>query len=305
MTQAPAIEFSDVTKDYESGWRGFKLRALDTFNLCVPSGRIFGLLGPNGSGKSTAIKLTLGLITPTVGQIRVFGIPAGAREARCAIGYLPEAPDFYRYLSGREFLRFHGQLCGMNRAHLEPRIAEVLMLVRMQSAADRRVGSYSKGMLQRIGLAQALIHDPRLLILDEPTAGVDPEGAVEMAELILKLRADGKTVLITSHLLDQMEEICDRVAILDHGQLLREGTMAELVGAPTVEPDALLASSFVGRVLRPTDPHFDAEETAGINPDRRRPQTMTRSLDEVFLSTIKSHRERTRSGASRSEGWES
>jgi ABC-2 type transport system ATP-binding protein len=293
MTDAPAIEFSSVIKDYESGWRGFKLRALDNLTLNVPRGQILGLLGPNGSGKSTAIKLALGLMTPTAGRVCVFGIPAGKREARSAIGYLPEAPDFYRYLSGRELLRFHGQLCGLNRGALESCIAELLELVGMDFAANRRVGSYSKGMLQRIGLAQALIHDPALLILDEPTAGVDPEGAAEMGELILKLKTTGKTILITSHLLDQMEEICDRVAILDRGQLLREGAVAELVGAPTPEPDAL----FVGRALRPTEPRFDAEGMSGVKPDLRSHLAVTRSLDEVFLSTIRTHRARTRSGA--------
>jgi len=243
MTGVPAIEFSSVTKDYESGWRGFKLRALDRLTLNIPRGQIFGLLGPNGSGKSTAIKLALGLIRPAVGQVRVFGVLAGTREARSAIGYLPEAPDFYRYLSGRELLEFHGQLCGWRRARLDSRIADLLELVGMEFAADRRVGSYSKGMLQRIGLAQALIHDPALLILDEPTAGVDPEGAEEMGQLILALKALGKTILITSHLLDQMEEICDRVAILDRGELLCEGSVTEFVEAPV---------SHVGRALRPT-----------------------------------------------------
>ena len=226
----PALELRDVVKDFAIGLRGVKLRAVDHLTLRIGAGQVYGLLGPNGSGKSTTIKLLLGLIEPTAGECRVFGIESGQVAARRDVGYLPESPYFYRHLSGRELVRFYARLCGMSGASLAARTDEVLALVDLTAAADRRVGTYSKGMLQRVGLAQALVHDPRLLVLDEPTAGVDPVGAAAISELILRLKAQGKTVLITSHLLGQIEEICDRVAILDRGRLILEGAVPDLVG---------------------------------------------------------------------------
>lgn len=238
----PAIEIRGLVKDFAVGLRGLRLRAVDHVSFAVRPGEIFGLLGPNGSGKSTTIKLLLGLLEPTAGGCAIFGVPSGKVEARRDVGYLPEAPNFYRFLSGRELVVFYGRMCGLAGAALRQRVEEVITLVGLVGAADRRVGTYSKGMLQRIGLAQALVHDPRLLILDEPTAGVDPVGSAEMAELILALKARGKTVLITSHLLGQIEDLCDRVAILDRGSLVAEGNVSELAGAPgrlSFETDAL------------------------------------------------------------------
>lgn len=219
-----------MVKDFAVGLRGVKLRAVDHVSVRIAAGEIFGLLGPNGSGKSTTIKLLLGLLEPTAGECSIFGVPSARVEARRDVGYLPESPHFYRHLTGRELVRFYGRLCGLGRSKIDSRVEEVIARVDMTGAADRRVGTYSKGMLQRIGLAQALVHDPRLLILDEPTAGVDPIGSAAISELILKLKAEGKTVLITSHLLGQMEDLCDRVAILDRGKLILEGSMEEIVG---------------------------------------------------------------------------
>ena len=226
----PAIELRGLVKDFSVGLRGMKLRAVDDLSLRVPAGQVFGLLGPNGSGKSTTIKIILGLLEPTAGGCRVFGVPSAQVEARVDVGYLPESPYFYRHLSGRELVRFYARMCGLGGAKLAPRVAEVIDWVGLTEAADRLVGTYSKGMLQRIGLAQALVHDPRLVILDEPTSGVDPVGAAAISELILQLKAQGKTVLITSHLLTQIEDICDRVAILDRGRLILEGAVCDLVG---------------------------------------------------------------------------
>ena len=226
----PAIELRGLVKDFSVGLRGMKLRAVDDLSLRVPAGQVFGLLGPNGSGKSTTIKIILGLLEPTAGGCRVFGVPSAQVEARVDVGYLPESPYFYRHLSGRELVRFYARICGLGGAKLAPRVAEVIDWVGLTEAADRLVGTYSKGMLQRIGLAQALVHDPRLVILDEPTSGVDPVGAAAISELILQLKAQGKTVLITSHLLTQIEDICDRVAILDRGRLILEGAVCDLVG---------------------------------------------------------------------------
>ena len=231
MSQAvPAISIKGLTKDFAVTLRGVKLRAVDSLNLEVAEGQVYGLLGPNGSGKSTTIKIILGLLDATVGDVRVFGVPSGRVEARRNVGYLPEAPYFYRYLSGRELVRFYARVCGVPSANLKSRVDEVIAWVGLSGAADRRVGTYSKGMLQRIGLAQALVHDPKLIVLDEPTAGVDPVGSAEMCELIIKLKQQGKTVLITSHLLAQIEDVCDRVAILDRGKLIVEGALNELVG---------------------------------------------------------------------------
>ncbi|HVS52912.1 MAG TPA: ABC transporter ATP-binding protein [Opitutaceae bacterium] len=225
-----AIELRGVVKDFAVGLRGVKVRAVDAVTLRVEPGQVYSLLGPNGSGKSTTIKLVLGLLEPTAGTCAIFGVPSGRVEARREVGYAPESPAFYRYLTGRELVRFCGKLCGLGGRELERRTSDVLASVGLAEAADRKLGLYSKGMLQRVGVAQALVHDPRLLILDEPTAGVDPAGAAEMGELILKLKAQGRTVLVTSHLLGQIEEVCDRVAILDRGRLALEGTMDELLG---------------------------------------------------------------------------
>ncbi len=225
-----AIEIKGLTKDFPINLRGVKLRAVDGLNLTVPAGQVFGLLGPNGSGKSTTIKVILGLLEATVGECRVFGVPSGRVESRRNVGYLPEAPYFYRYLSGTELVTFYARVCGVEKKRLRERVREVLDWVGLSGAADRRVGTYSKGMLQRVGLAQALVHDPRLVVLDEPTAGVDPVGSAEMCELIVKLKEQGKTVLITSHLLAQIEDVCDRVAILDRGKLILEGEVGELIG---------------------------------------------------------------------------
>lgn len=225
-----AVELRGLVKDFAVGLRGVKLRAVDHVTLQVRRGEIFGLLGPNGSGKSTTIKMLLGLLEPTAGECRIFGVASGRVEARREVGYLPESPYFYRHLTGRELVRFYARLCGLKAPQLDARVSEVLAIVGLSEAAPRRVGTYSKGMLQRVGLAQAMVHDPQLLILDEPTAGVDPVGSAAISELILRLKSEGKTILITSHLLGQIEDICDRVAILDRGRLIVEGAVQELVG---------------------------------------------------------------------------
>jgi len=203
--------------------------AVKDVNLRIESGEVFGLLGPNGSGKSTTLKIILGLVSPTRGRTEIFGRNSRLVESREAVGFLPENPYFYKYLSGEETLRFFGRLCGLRGTCLRERINELLELVGLTRARKRRLGTYSKGMLQRIGLAQALIHDPRLVVLDEPTAGVDPVGSREIRDLILNLKHRGITVLLSSHLLAQAQEICDRVGILADGALVREGRLQELI----------------------------------------------------------------------------
>ena len=275
----PAIELRGLVKDFSVGLRGVKLRAVDDLSLRVPAGQVFGLLGPNGSGKSTTIKIILGLLEPTAGGCRVFGVPSAQVEARVDVGYLPESPYFYRHLSGRELVRFYARMCGLAGAKLAPRVAEVIDWVGLTEAADRLVGTYSKGMLQRIGLAQALVHDPRLVILDEPTSGVDPVGAAAISELILQLKAQGKTVLITSHLLTQIEDICDRVAILDRGRLILEGAVCDLVGG--AERQALIVEKLSPAELQ------ELRGWLGLRGRTLEAVTAPRArLDQIFLERV-------------------
>ena len=211
----PAVAVHGLTKTFSVPLHpGRGIVAVKDLNLRIEPGEVYGLLGPNGSGKSTTLKIILGLVSPTRGRTEIFGRDSRLVESREAVGFLPENPYFYKYLTGEETLRFFGRLCGLRGARLKERIDELLELVGLTKARKRRLGVYSKGMLQRIGLAQALIHDPRLVVLDEPTAGVDPAGSREIRDLILDLKRRGITVLLSSHLLAQAQEICDRVGIL-------------------------------------------------------------------------------------------
>src|SRR5881227_4182759 len=225
----PAIAVRGLTKIFPVPLHRQSVVAVRDLDLCVEPGEVYGLLGPNGSGKSTTLKIILGLVSPTRGRTEIFGHDSRLVESREAVGFLPENPYFYKYLSGEETLRFFGRLCGLGGAPLKKRMNELLDLVGLTKARKRRLGTYSKGMLQRIGLAQALIHDPRLVVLDEPTAGVDPAGSREIRDLILDLKRRGITVLLSSHLLAQAQEICDRVGILADGVLVCEGHLQELI----------------------------------------------------------------------------
>ena len=233
-----AAETVGLTKRYPLAWKRRVLVALDHLDLQVKPGEVFGLLGPNGSGKSTTIKLLLGLIAPNEGEARIFGLPTDSLDARRRVGFLPENPYFYGFLDGDETLRFYGKLCGLSGPKLEARIEELIELVGLQNGRERPLRSYSKGMLQRIGLAQALIHDPDLLFLDEPTAGVDPQGSSQIRDLILRLKKMGKTVIFSSHLLEQVQEVADRVAIFSLGRKVLEGSLDDLL----VEKQATLVS---------------------------------------------------------------
>jgi len=226
---SPAAKIDNLTKIFPVPLRRQKVVAVSDVSIQVEEGEVYGLLGPNGSGKSTILKILLGLVTPTRGKCRVFGEDSRDYRSHRDVGFLPENPYFYKYLTAEETLRFYGKLCGMKGKPLTNRIVELLELVGMQDARDRRVGGYSKGMLQRIGLAQALIQNPRLLVLDEPTAGVDPVGSRGIRDLIMNLKHMGKTVILTSHLLEQVQEVCDRVGIMARGKLVREGRLEDLV----------------------------------------------------------------------------
>ena len=290
----PAISIKGLTKDFSVGMRGVKLRAVDDLNLEVGDNEIFGLLGPNGSGKSTTIKVILGLLEASVGECQIYGKPSHTVAARHSVGFLPEAPYFYRYLSGRELVRFYARICGVSRGQIAKQVDAVIELVGMTEAAHRRVGTYSKGMLQRIGLAQALVHDPQLVILDEPTAGVDPLGSAGIAEIIRELKRRGKTVLLSSHLLAQIEGLCDRVAILHRGKLVREGRIDDLVQEKNAES---LVVQGLGAEGRGGVEKAIAEQGGGLC----RVEKPRLSLDSFFLQEVE-RREAERSTESQSEG---
>lgn len=225
-----AVALRGFGMSYRSGWWGTKIRAVESVSLQLESGQVLGLLGPNGSGKSTLLKALAGLISPVSGECRVFGHLAGSDRARPLVGYLAETPRYPGHLSGMEFLSYCGALSGLDPAVLPARVDEVLAWSGLEGAARQVLGSYSKGMLQRLGLAQAIIHDPALLLLDEPTSGLDPEGRLALYHLIHDLAAQGKTIVLSSHLLTSVGGVCDRLAILGRGRLLLEGSAAELLG---------------------------------------------------------------------------
>ena len=225
-----ALRTEHLTKVYKDFWGRDKVRALDDLNLTIHRGEVFGLLGPNGSGKSTTIKLLLGLIFPTHGSASILGQPAGSTEINSKIGFLPEESYLYRFLNGEETLRFYGRLFKIPRRELNRRVPELLDIVGLDAKArKRKLREYSKGMARRIGLAQALINNPELILLDEPTTGLDPIGTREMKDLILSLKAQGKTVLLCSHLLYDVQDVCDRITILFRGKMQTLGQVRDLL----------------------------------------------------------------------------
>jgi len=303
---ALAIRTEDLTKIYNVGW-GRRNMGIDHLTLEVEEGQIFGLVGPNGSGKTTTLKLLLGLIFPTAGTGQVLGDPMGSPRAKERVGYLPEGPYFYEHLNAPELLRMYGSLFGLGGKQFEGRIQELLELVDMWDRREYRVGNYSRGMRQRVGVAQALINNPDLLFFDEPTSGLDPIGAKDIREVILRLRSEGKTIFLCSHLLKEMEPICDNIAILSRGRLVGEGSVTELLAGDETfyrlelrDPGGELLAQVGARAQEVTwieevcrlkfaarQDAFDAaalaEDNAGyvlaVGPDRR-------TLEEVFIDTV-------------------
>ncbi len=220
-----AIEINGISKTYPDG-----TKALRDFSLRVSAGEILGFLGPNGAGKTTTIKILLGFLPPTSGTVRVLGGDPRDPKTRERIGYLPETANYYPFMTPEELLRFYGRLSGLAADQLRRRIPEMLDLVGLSQAAGRRLGRFSKGMLQRAGIAQALLHDPDVLILDEPMTGLDPPARLQMREIILNLKQRGKTVFFSSHELSETELVCDRVAILRQGEALWVGATREVAG---------------------------------------------------------------------------
>jgi ABC-2 type transport system ATP-binding protein len=229
-TNHEAVQTEHLTKIYKDFWGRDKVRALDDLNLTIHRGEVFGLLGPNGSGKSTTIKLLLGLIFASRGSATVLGQPAGSTSINERIGFLPEESYLYRFLNGEETLRFYGRLFRIGRRELNRRIPALLDTVGLDAKSrKRKLREYSKGMARRIGLAQALINNPDLILLDEPTTGLDPIGTREMKDLILSLKNQGKTVLLCSHLLADVQDVCDRITILFRGSMQTIGNVRDLL----------------------------------------------------------------------------
>ncbi len=272
----PAVALEKITKTFPVPFQRRVIVALRDVSLRVSTGEIYGLLGPNGSGKSTTLKIILGLVSPTRGQVQIFGHDAASAQSRANVGFLPESPYFPKYLTAAEMLSFYGKLCGMRRRELAKRVDELLELVGLTAARDRRLGTFSKGMLQRIGLAQAVINEPEMVVLDEPTAGVDPAGTRVIRDLILELKRRGVTILLSSHLLGQVQEICDRIGILANGALVRDGRVDELLIAPDQTELVLEHASpqLVDRISK-------AAAEGGASVIRAAPRH--RSLEQVFL----------------------
>lgn len=274
-----AIETNNLTKVYKDFWGRPRVRALNKLNLQIHRGEIFGLLGPNGSGKTTAVKLLLGLLFPTYGNSRVLGASAGDVRTYQKIGFLPEESYFYRFLNAEETLDFYGQLFRIPRKKRQKKSKELIELTGLVDAKKRRLGEYSKGMARRIGLAQALINDPELIFLDEPTSGMDPIGCREIKDLVLDLKNRGKTILLCSHLLADVEDICDRVAILHKGDLIKIGAVSDLL---------TVSDTVQFRIKNPSKEALSRIKTAlNKESDAVKINHPMETMEELFIETIK------------------
>ncbi|MFV0442315.1 MAG: ABC transporter ATP-binding protein [Planctomycetaceae bacterium] len=279
------IEVRNLSKVYRDFWGRKKVQALNSLTLDVKKGEVFGLLGPNGSGKTTTLKLLLGLLFPSGGEVRVLGKPAHDVDKNERIGYLPEESYLYRFLNADETLDFYGRLFKMSPAERKKRRDALIERVGLQHARRRQLKEYSKGMTRRIGLAQALINDPDLVLLDEPTSGLDPLGTRDMKDMILDLKREGKTVVMSSHLLADVQDVCDRIAILYGGELKVLGRVQDLL--QSTSETQLLTSSLSDAAL--------ADVKAALAKHKVELKTVTHptaTLEELFLKTVAESRER-------------
>ncbi|MCH5377299.1 MAG: ABC transporter ATP-binding protein [Planctomycetes bacterium] len=259
MSDSPVIEVDALCKVYRDGWlRRRRLEVLNGLNFDVRPGEIFGLLGPNGAGKTTFVKILLGIVRKTAGQARLLGFPAGDRRSRRQVGFLPENLRIARHHTANTALDYYGKLSGLSAAQVRRRRDGLLRTVGLADRAKDGVGKYSKGMLQRLGLAQALLHDPRLVMLDEPTDGLDPVGRAHVRRIMQSLKAEGKTVFINSHLLQEIELVCDRVAILDQGRLRYVGPVKDVTDAGQGDMVAGLDAPNLHLELAGEDPQIHA-----------------------------------------------
>lgn len=273
-----AIEITGLKKVFKDFWHRNKVRAVQDLNLQVYRGEVFGLLGPNGSGKSTIIKLILGLLFPDAGKIRVFGLSPRNVSLKARLGFLPEESYFHRYLNANETMDFYGRLFGLSASERGKRAEKLLRIVGLTASSNRPVGEYSKGMMRRIGVAQALINDPELVILDEPTDGLDPLGRREVKDIILELKKLGKTVLLSSHLLADVEDVCDRIGILYAGTLIAEGNVKDLLARKNITQISVSEMS-QGTIEKIIDAIRGGEGKVDV-------ARATGRLEEFFLETI-------------------
>lgn len=300
-----AIRTQGLTKEFYDPLKREKLVAVDDLNLVVERGEIFGFLGPNGAGKTTTIKMLLGLIFPTRGEAWLLGEPIGNKEVRKKVSYMPENPYFYDYMTGEELLYFYGSLFGLKGNELKRRVDELLEITGMDEHRKKAVREYSRGMSQRIGIAQALVNDPELLILDEPTSGLDPIAHKEMRDLLLRLKEQGKTIFLCSHQLSDVEMVCDRVGIMNKGKLVTVGRLDDLLKVGEVEivvegvEENLDALEKIASRLHKRDGTYllyvDGEEKAQevldfVVKNKGRVLSMVplrRSLEELFVEIVK------------------
>jgi ABC-2 type transport system ATP-binding protein len=280
MSDETVLQTRALSKVYRDFWGRQKVRALKGLDLEVRRGEVFGLLGPNGSGKTTTIKLLLGLLFPTEGEALVFGKPASDVAKNERLGYLPEESYLYRFLTAEETLDFYGRLFDMSTEVREERIDSLIKLVGLDKARKRQLQEYSKGMTRRIGLAQALINDPELILLDEPTSGLDPIGTREMKDMILRLKDEGKTIVMCSHLLADVQDVCDRIAILHQGELKELGRVDELLTvADVTQIRAKNISVDCQNEIRNVIARHNGELVSLDNP--------TTTLEELFLEIVR------------------
>ena len=275
----PVISIRNLSKVYRDFWGRKKVQALNSLSFDVYPGEVFGLLGPNGSGKTTTLKLLLGLLFPTEGEIRILGRTASDVEKNERIGYLPEESYLYRFLNADETLDFYGKLFKLPADLRRKRADELLKLVKVDHARKRQLKEYSKGMTRRIGLAQALINDPEIVFLDEPTSGLDPNGRRDVKDLILSLKAQGKTVVMCSHLLAEIEDVCDRIAILFGGELKLLGTVDELLRSR--EETQLVTGELPPEALAEVEAVL-----ARYGTDVRDVSKPKKTLEDLFLRTV-------------------
>jgi ABC-2 type transport system ATP-binding protein len=306
MNEAPAIEFRGVTKIYRRRLGGQTIPALSDVSFAVMPGEVCAFLGPNGAGKTTSISLLMGFLPPDGGGISVLGYEPGDVRAKKQIGFLPENFAFYKYLNAERLLRFHLALSGGDIKTSGPWIADLIRQVRLDGYEKLKIGKYSRGMVQRLGIAQAILADPQLLVLDEPTSGLDPAGRKEVRDLILSLKAAGKTIFLSSHILSEIEQVCDRVIIIDRGRMIRAGEVNDLLAVgnlveiradhlpPSLEPTLLewgatlvLREAHSVRIVLPLARKRDCAEllwTSGCDVISIAPQRS--SLEDLFLQSV-------------------
>jgi len=291
---ADAIRIQDLRKDFRLGFIPKTHKILKGITFAVREGEIFGYLGPNGAGKTTTIKCLLGLIRPDAGTIEILGRSHLSPRSREPLGFLPENPYFYDYLTAREFLSFTADLFGIGRPEKNERIAKLLALVGLERAADLPLRKYSRGMLQRAGLAQALINEPKLVILDEPLGGMDPIGRKEIRDIIVRFKDQGRTVFFTSHILQDIEMICDRVAIIVGGRIVKEGALRDLVSERVLFTEAIVAG------LAP-EAFAGIGESVSAQGDRVLLRIFDESKVDEVLDLVRAHRGRLLSLSPRTE----